>query len=211
MRFVALMSGGIDSPVAAHLMLSRGAEVCILNMDNRPFSGDDEVAKVEALVRRLRDLHDGRVRFFTAPHGRDLTVIKERAQPRYTCLLCKKAMLRVADMLCDTLGADGIVMGDSMGQVASQTLHNMASVSAGIRHPIVRPLIGFDKVDIERIGKTIGTFTLSIGRTVGCTAAPSHPVTKADAKRVEEEFTKAGLDSIVKEVASSVSEASFIR
>ncbi|MBN1390326.1 MAG: tRNA 4-thiouridine(8) synthase ThiI [Candidatus Thermoplasmatota archaeon] len=192
--------------MATHLMLRAGADIRILNMDPRPLGGDDEMEKVNELASHLERQYPGRVRLYRAPHGIFLTAFKERSDPRYTCVLCKKAMLELADLLCDRWDLDGIVMGDSMGQVASQTLHNMAAVSAGVRHPIIRPLIGFDKVEIENIGKEIGTFSISIRRTSGCIAAPRYPITRADALFLQRGSDKAGLPELMEEVIARVEE-----
>jgi len=210
LRFVSLMSGGIDSPTATHIMLGRGHEAFILNMDNDPFLGPEELRKVERLARRLAELHPGRVRLFRAPHGIDLAAFKDKSNLRYTCILCKRAMLRVADILCDRVGAEIIVMGDSMGQVASQTLYNMAAVSRGTRHPIVRPLIGFDKLDIEHISREAGLFEISIGKTEGgCLAVPRYPIISAESARLEQEAEKADLENTVKKVAEGIREIDF--
>ncbi|RLF60843.1 MAG: tRNA 4-thiouridine(8) synthase ThiI [Thermoplasmata archaeon] len=206
MRFISLMSGGIDSPVASHLVLDRGFEVALLNMDNRPFGGDDELRKVEMIAEHLAELHPGRVTLLRGKHGMSLQSFHMHSNPKYMCILCKRAMLKVADMLCTMNGYDGIIMGDSMGQVASQTLPNMAAVSAGVEHPILRPLIGFDKLDIEAVAKRIGTFELSIISTSGCTAAPKHPITHALPERVGVEASKADLDGVAKRVALSVTQ-----
>ncbi len=206
MRYIALMSGGIDSPVAAYLMLKAGAEIYLLNMDNRPFGGSDELDKVDDIARRLHELYPERVKLFRAPHGLSLSSFAENCNLKYTCLLCKKAMLNLADRLCDEWDADGIVLGDSLGQVASQTLANLAGVSAGIKHPIMRPLIGFDKLDIEAIGKEIGTFDISIRRTEGCTATPKHPITKVKHEQLEKEAEDGHLLDILPKVADGVVE-----
>lgn len=200
------MSGGIDSPVATYLMLKTGAEIRILNMDTRPFGGDDEVEKVSKLASRLRGLFPDRVRLFRAPHGIFLSSFRELSNHKYTCVLCKKAMVDLADLLCDRWDLEGIVMGDSMGQVASQTLQNMAAVSAGVRHPIIRPLIGFDKLDIERIGKDIGTFNISIRKTGGCNAFPRFPITKVDPEFLQREWMKAASRESIEQVAAKVEE-----
>ncbi|MGA1872092.1 MAG: tRNA 4-thiouridine(8) synthase ThiI [Thermoplasmatota archaeon] len=206
MRYIALMSGGIDSPVAAYHMLKAGAEVRVLNMDNRPFGEFDELEKVDELARRLKALFPGKVRMFRASHGIFLSAFREHSNPKYTCVLCKKAMLKLADHLCGVWDLKGIIMGDSLGQVASQTLPNLAAVSAGVGHPIIRPLIGMDKVDIEKVGKEIGTFDISIRRTTGCTATPKYPITRADAEALEIEARKAGLDDLLPRVAGTVAE-----
>jgi thiamine biosynthesis protein ThiI len=207
MRFVSLMSGGIDSPTATHLILKRGNEAFILNMDNDPFLGPEESKKVERLARKLAEIHPGKVMLFRAKHGINLSAFKAHSNLKYTCILCKRAMLRVADILCDRVDAEIIVMGDSMSQVASQTLYNMAAVSRGNRHPIVRPLIGMDKLDIEHISREEALFFISIGKTEGgCLAVPRFPIIAADLARHEEEAEKADLENVVKTVAGTIRE-----
>lgn len=207
--FLGLLSGGIDSPVAANMMLERGCMGYLLNMDARPLAEDAEIEKVKRVVQRLSELHPGRVRFYTAPHGLFLTSFMERANPRYTCLLCKRAMLRLADRLCSEWGAESIVMGDSTGQVASQTLSNMAALSMGIEHPIIRPLVGMDKVEIEEMARDIGTYLISSPTTVGCTAAPRHPVIRADPELLVKEESAAGLDELIPRVMDGIREHSI--
>jgi thiamine biosynthesis protein ThiI len=206
MKFVGLISGGIDSPVAAHLMLRSGSKGILLNMDNSPFSGEDESAKVNLIVKRLTDIHPGQVRLFRAPHGLSLTSFSQHSNEKYMCILCKKAMIGLADRICQCESADYIVLGDSLGQVASQTLPNLAAVSSGITHPIVRPLIGFDKLDIEKIAKEIGTFHISIRRTDGCRAAPRYPITNADHRKLMEEASKGRLDELLDQVLDGMVE-----
>ena len=210
MRFVALLSGGIDSPVSAHLTLEKGLEAFLLNMDNRPFAMDEEYDKVDRIASRLQFLHPGMVRLFRAPFGSVLSAALDGANPRYRCVLCKMAMLRMADLLCEEWDCSLIVMGDSLGQVASQTLPNIAAVSAGVRHPIIRPLIGYDKLDIEAVAKDIGTYDISKTRTVGCTAAPRFPITKADHHYLKREAEKAGLEGAVRKAAEGVIEVDIL-
>ncbi|MFO8050086.1 MAG: hypothetical protein R6V01_00095 [Thermoplasmatota archaeon] len=211
MRLISLMSGGIDSPVATYLMLKRGAEVLVLNMDTRPFGESDEVEKTDQLWEHLQGLFPGRVGLLRARHGLMLSSVNESSNPKYTCVLCKRAMLRTADRLCTRYKAQAILMGDSLGQVASQTLQNLAVVSYGIEHPILRPLIGLDKLDIEGIAKRIGTYDISIKRTVGCLAAPRYPMTSTELDRLKEESEKADMDRVLEKVLSSIQEVKPLR
>jgi len=204
--FIGLISGGIDSPVAVNMMLEMGHFGHLLNMDAMPHAEEAEFEKVKRVVRRLSELHPGRLRFYTAPHGLFLTRFIERGDPRYTCLLCKRSMLRLADRLCSEWGAEFIVTGDSMGQVASQTLPNMAALSMGIEHPVIRPLVGLDKVEIEDIARDIGTYQISSPTTVGCTAAPRHPVIKVDPELLLKEEIEAGLDELFPRVKEGIRE-----
>jgi thiamine biosynthesis protein ThiI len=206
MMFVSLLSGGIDSPVAAHMILNRGHRGILLHLNNGSYGGVEEMPKVISIAKKLSGLHHGRVRLMTAPHEMSLRTFVENANRKYACLLCKKAMMGLADLICDREGADVIVTGDSMGQVASQTLHNLAAVSAGVEHPIVRPLIGLDKIDIESIAREIGTYDLSSVSTGPCTAVPRYPITRADPCRLEEEAAKSGLRGCIDKEAGLVRE-----
>ena len=175
-KYVSLMSGGIDSPVATHLMLSRGAELAIVHFDNRPFTDDVEIEKVGRLVDRLRQLH-GDVPAYLVPHGETSQVaIAQGAPRRLGCVLCRRMMFRVASRIAREMGASGIVTGESLGQVASQTLANIRAEQPALEGiPAVRPLIGIDKEEIVRIAKEIGTFDISTDSGMCCTIVPNKP------------------------------------
>ena len=124
MKVVALISGGIDSPVAAYLMAKVGAEVTLLHMDNSPYCDGSATEHVKQLAERLRTATGQVMPLFSAPHGPSQDAIKKGADHMYQCVLCKHAMQLTARAICRRIGADAIVMGDSLGQVASQTLRN---------------------------------------------------------------------------------------
>jgi thiamine biosynthesis protein ThiI len=175
-RYVGLISGGIDSPVAAHLMLSRGVEMVLVHFDNRPFTDDEEVEKVRSLVARLRELH-GPIPAYLVPHGETAQLAAARGAPRRLgCVMCRRMMLRVSSAIARQVGAVGLVTGESLGQVASQTLQNIAVEHQALGGlPAVRPLIGFDKTEIMDIARSIGTYELSISSGLCCTIVPSKP------------------------------------
>lgn len=205
-RYVANVSGGIDSPVAVHMMLSRGAHVTVLHFDNRPYADDDEVEKARSMVDLLRDLH-GEVPARLVPHGRTFhAALLDSGATRLHCVLCKRMMLRVASKYARLIGASGVITGDSMGQVASQTLQNILVEQQTLEGvPAVRPLIGIDKEEVVTIAKRIGTYDLSIGPGTACTNAPEHPSVAARLAEAEaaeavldlEALVKATLDGIV--------------
>ncbi|MDR1404152.1 MAG: 7-cyano-7-deazaguanine synthase [Candidatus Methanoplasma sp.] len=183
MKLICLISGGIDSPVAAYIMNKAGADIVILHMDNRPFADDMAIEKVKKIAERLRTVTGGEVPLYSAPHGISQERISKTCDTNYQCVLCKRVMLRTAQGLAEKLGCSGVVMGDSLGQVASQTLKNIRYVSHGLNIPVLRPLIGFDKIEIEAISKEIGMFDLSIIKSKGCLVVPSRPITEADPKK----------------------------
>ncbi len=184
--------------MAACLMAQRGAEMVLLHMDNRPFSSDLGVRKAALLAEALRRATGQEMPLYMAPHGENQAVNKERCQSSYQCVLCKRLMLRTAQAVALNVGASGIVMGDSLGQVASQTLNNIRAEQHGLELPVLRPLIGLDKLEIERLAKEIGTYEISIMSDGGkdCTAVPSRVITNASVKDILDEEAKVDLGSM---------------
>jgi thiamine biosynthesis protein ThiI len=199
MMVVTLLSGGIDSPVAAHMMLERGADMVAVHMDNRPYGGlEHQLTKVRQLAGTLEKLHGRKLRLYVAPHGANHAVILEKCKPNLHCVLCRRMMLRVAGELGKREGASAIVTGESLGQVASQTLTNIATEFPAAPLPVLRPLIGIDKQEIIEIAKKIGTYELSIQPGNCCTAVPQKPATKASIQLVDDEERKLDIPALVK-------------
>ncbi|ADT84140.1 tRNA uracil 4-sulfurtransferase ThiI [Thermococcus barophilus] len=185
-KVVVLLSGGIDSPVAAFLMMKRGCEVVPVHI----YMGEKTLEKVRKIWNQLKKYHYGGKSdlIVIKPKERErvLRKLKELGRENYTCIFCKFMMVENADKIAREFGAKGIVMGDSLGQVASQTLENMYIVSQASDLPIYRPLIGLDKEEIVGIAKEIGTFELSTLPEDEVPFIPKHPVIRGS----WEEFKK---------------------
>ena len=203
MKLIALMSSGIDSPVAAYKMAGLGAEVILLHMDNRPYSPDASSDDAKTIAERLREVTGKELPLYFAPHGPSQDIIKEGCDRNYQCVMCKRVMQRTARELGKKLGCEGIIMGDSLGQVASQTLRNIRSENIGLDFPVVRPLIGMDKLEIEAIAKDIGTYDISIRPGHGCTIVPFKPITEANPEKVVRFSESIDLDALAKRSADA--------
>ena len=185
-KVIVLLSRGIDSPVAAYMMMKRGCEVVALHCNNDPFSGPKVTENFNLLVDQLNIYARGvPIKKRIIDYGEYLSVAKEKAPEKMTCVLCKSGMYRIAEKLAVKLGADAIVDGSSVGQVASQTLSNILATRYGVEVPILSPLIGLDKEEITAIAKEIGTFEISKIDDGGCSAVPRYPETHADLERVK--------------------------
>ncbi len=191
MKAVVLLSGGIDSPVAAYAMAGTGAEIIALHMDGSPYYESN--ARVEKLISKLRELTGQPIPLFTAPHGAaNLSEIEKTRVPNIRCVLCKRFMMRTAQALAQREQADAIVMGDSLGQVASQTLRNMRAEQQAVHIPIIRPLVGKDKQEIVDKAKEIGTYELSVRGAGPCGIVPAKPSVAASLNQILE--AEAGMD-----------------
>ena len=167
--------------------MKRGCEVIALNCNNDPYTTPKALENFNLLVDQLNIYAQGvPIKRRVVDYGEYLTVAKEKAPEKMTCVLCKSGMYRLAEKLALKLGADAIVDGSSVGQVASQTLSNILATRYGVQMPILSPLIGLDKEEITSIAKEIGTFDISKIDDGGCSAVPKYPETRADLERVKQ-------------------------
>ncbi|MCX6692636.1 MAG: 7-cyano-7-deazaguanine synthase, partial [Methanoregula sp.] len=184
----ALVSGGIDSPVAAWMMMKRGCRIIPLFVTLDTFLDETTIARAQRVVKVLENYQPGielnviSDSYLAAAKGE---LIRKRLE-KYTCIFCKRRMYRVATAFAQKIGAKGIVTGESIGQVASQTLDNLMVLTDAAEIPIYRPLIGFDKEDAIRLAREIGTFEQSISPASGCKAVPKGPSTKAKLEKIRE-------------------------
>lgn len=202
-RAVALLSDGIDSPVAVYLMLKKGVDVVALHMDNGP-QAKNSIDKVKLLTRRLEEFTGKDLPLFIAPHYPNHRMFVSRCTFSYHCVLCKRMMLRAAEILAKRIGADFILTGGSLGQVASQTLKNLRAEEEAVDIPIVRPLISRDKDEIVRIARRIGTYEISIMPGMCCGMVPEHPVTRARLDEVVENEERLPLSNMMEVMGAGI-------
>ena len=177
MRAVALLSSGIDSPVAIYLMLRKGLEVIPIHFKQ----DENKYKKVQKIWKRLKELYPDRLKDlivvdvyeYQAPIFEKLIELKKE---KWICVFCKFTMYKKATEIAKENEALAIITGDSLGQVASQTLDNLLIISLATDLPILRPLVGFDKEEVVKIAKEIKTFDISIEPEEDCPFVPKHPI-----------------------------------
>jgi tRNA uracil 4-sulfurtransferase len=196
-RGVMLMSGGIDSPVALHYLLRQGHELMAVHMDNRPFTDDSPLAKVVDHLAVLRERYQQPIPLYLVPHGSTQLTLMRNTDRHVGCVLCRRFMWRSAERIAEREHASFLATGEALGQVASQTLSNMRSATASVRLPIVRPLIGFDKHEIEAVAKAIGTYAISTRPGVCCQAVPDKPATRSNLVQILHEEERVDVDQII--------------
>jgi thiamine biosynthesis protein ThiI len=198
MKFLSLISSGIDSPVATYLISKKAKEIILIHGDIRPFTDNREIVNFKHLAKHLKKIIPCSLKIYLTPHGNSLSNFKKNCNNRFTCVFCKRMLLRYAEKIAEKHDADAIVMGDSLGQVASQTLQNIHAIEQSIKIPVLRPLIGFDKEDVIKIAKEIGTYDLSIQPSKRCNAVPNKPATMAKLEKILEEEKQINIDELVK-------------
>jgi thiamine biosynthesis protein ThiI len=197
-RALSLLSAGIDSPVATWLMMKRGCEITSFHVDGGRYVGSDVLATAKR--------HHAILSTWCAGFSMDMLVvdaeafydaIMDRGPARYRCVLCKRFMLSLGSAITKDRHFEALVTGDNLGQVASQTLTNMATISEAASVPVLRPLIGFDKEEVVRMARKIGTFDTNQG-DLGCRAVPRVPVTSVLPEEIRNAEERMGMDELVK-------------
>ena len=207
-RLIGLLSSGMDSPVACWLAMRRGCMVVPVHFDLRPFTDDATVEKAIELAHVLADWSLGFMKhMYVVPYGRLLAEIKEKGPEPLTCVLCKRLMLRIARRLAERERAHGVLTGDSIGEQASQTIHNLRIIDGAVENIfVVRPLMCFDKTETFELARRIGTYEISVKPDAGCRAAPKKPTTVADHKAVLKTEKLLDVEGLVERALSSVRE-----
>ncbi len=198
-KVICLVSGGIDSPVAAWLVMRNGCAPVFVFFDNYPFA--DETTKQRAMeaIKKLSEYaHGNKLKVYWVPHGDDLTDILRNCPRSLTCVLCRRMMYRLAEKIALLEGADAIVTGEIIGEHASQTLINLRVENQAISDvSILRPLLGINKQEVENLARKIGTFDASTKPASCCTGPPPKPRTRASLEEVLEAEDRLNIEGMI--------------
>ena len=197
MKAILLLSGGIDSPVAGWMMKRKGYELIAVHYSGEPFTKKDAEDKAKKLAEKI-----GCKKFIVVPFGFLQAEVVRQCQHKYYYVIIKRFMLRIAEIIAKEEDAKAIIKGDSIGQVGSQTVRNMAVISRVIQTRVTRPLLGFDKNEIIALAREIGTYELSIGPEMCSLLGPKHPATKASDAAIDKEETNLDINKLIAESLS---------
>lgn len=196
-----LLSGGIDSPVAGFTMAKRGMTLSALHFHSYPYTSEQAKQKVLDLARILSE-YTGNIRLYICKFTKIQEEIHKNCDPEYMITIMRRIMMRIAEKLCKKKKLQTIITGESLGQVASQTIESITVTNGVIKSvPVLRPLIGMDKEDITIISKNINTFKTSILPYEDCCTVflPEHPVIRPTLEKVLNEEAKLDIDGLINE------------
>ncbi|MDQ0208128.1 tRNA uracil 4-sulfurtransferase ThiI [Alkalicoccobacillus murimartini] len=160
-KMLLMLSGGIDSPVAGYLAMKRGADLEAIHFHSPPYTSERAKEKVIDLVRKLNEF-GGQIKLHIVPFTNIQTHIRDEAPSNFQMTIMRRMMMRISAKLAEDRGLLGIATGDSLGQVASQTLHSIHTINEVTNYPVIRPLITMDKLEVIDLAKKIGTYETSI-------------------------------------------------
>lgn len=200
-----LISGGIDSPVAAYMMAKRGIELTAVHFASPPYTSERAEEKVTELLKRV-SAYSGRITMYTVPFTKLQEQIRDKCHEEYFTIIMRRFMMTIAEEIARRNDCQALITGESLGQVASQTIGAIACTDDACTMPVFRPLIGMDKEEIIEISRKIDTFEISIQPYEDCCTVftPKHPRTRPVLKNVIEEQNKIDFGQLVKEAVENV-------
>ena len=204
MKLISLLSGGIDSPVATYLMLKRDIEVVALHFWGEPYTDKNALERVRSVVKQLQTATGRDIKTAFIPIGEKRFSIARECNRRLQCVLCKRLMYKIAERLAEKEKANALLTGESIAQVASQTLYNLEIIDQAVGIPVLRPLIGFDKEEIIKIARDIGTYEISTQKGICCGLVPRKPTTQARLDEIIECEDKIDFDKIINEATQEL-------
>ena len=202
-----MMSGGIDSPVAGFLALKKGITLKAIHFASPPYTSDLALQKVIDLTKEISKYSEyEKMELLVVPFTEIQTSIQKDCNPTYLITLMRRAMYKIAEQVALKEGMSIIVNGESVGQVASQTVESMMVVNEVTNFPVIRPLVTYDKQEIVDIAKKINTYEVSILPYEDCCTVfvPKHPVIRPTVERAKKEETKYEMNDLIKEAISNI-------
>ncbi len=198
-KALILISGGIDSPVAAYMMAKRGLQLVAIHFASPPYTSLMAEEKVHELLQKVAR-YSGRIHLHTVPFTEIQEMIREKCPEELFTIIMRRFMMRLSNMLADFTGCHAHITGESVAQVASQTLLAIGCTDAVAQYPVFRPCVGMDKEEIITIARKIDTFNISIQPFEDCCTVftPKHPKTKPDIKEVEKAELALDIDGLCK-------------
>ena len=195
-----LLSGGIDSPVAGYMIAKRGVELCAVHFYSYPYTSERAKEKVLDLARIISQSCCG-IKVFVVPFTDIQLKIHEKCADDYTTLIMRRFMMRIAEKIAQREGAEALITGESVGQVASQTMTALHMTNMVVSMPVFRPLIGFDKIEIIRYAEKIGTYETSCLPYEDCCTVftPRHPATHPKLDKILESEARLDGDALIEE------------
>ena len=199
-RAAILISGGIDSPVAAYMLAKRGVKLMAVHFASPPYTSPRAERKVKRLLSKVAAF-SGEIKLYVVPFTKIQTEISEKCPEEYFTLIMRRFMMKISESLAKQNNALALITGESLGQVASQTLPAIVSTDSVIDIPVFRPLIGMDKYEITKISREIDTFNISIEPFEDCCTVftPKHPRTNPKLDAVKKAESALDFDALVKE------------
>ena len=199
-RAMLMLSGGIDSPVAGYLAMKRGMEIQCVHFASPPYTSPQALEKTKLLAAKIARF-GGSIQFLTVPFSRIQEEIKKSVPEAYLMTIMRRFMLRITDQLRENARALAIANGESVGQVASQTLESMVAINDVTNTPIIRPVATMDKLDIIKVAEEIDTFELSIQPFEDCCTvfAPPSPKTKPKLEKARQYEARLDVEGLIKE------------
>ena len=204
-RAAVLISGGIDSPVAAWCMAKRGVELTAVHFASPPYTSERAEQKVVDLLEKVSE-YAGRMRMYTVPFAHVQEQIMEKCPEDLFTLIMRRFMMRVTERIAREQDCEAMITGESLGQVASQTIKAIACTDAVAGMPVFRPLIGMDKAEIVQISRKIETFPISIEPYGDCCTifTPKHPRTRPSLEQVEAAEQALDAETLIQECLSNL-------
>ncbi len=206
-KYGLLLSGGIDSPVAGFMMQKRGAWLQAIYFHTPPYTVEKAKEKVIDLAQ-VTARYQSKLYLKIVNFTEIMQTLRAECHEAYTVVLGRRFMMRAASILMKRSGGKALITGESLGQVASQTIENIDAINQAASLPVLRPLIGMDKMEIVRIAEQIKTFDISIRPYIDCCSlfSPKEPVTRAKSYIIEAEEAKLDIDGLLERALASVEE-----